>query len=200
MPPKRKTEPADPGRIKLARALYIFEDCFDFHTLSKRVELSPQTLRAACRHGEWEIDRLRVSRDPRTLEERQKRQEKMAECRVSVEEGCATLAVIRIDAQTVVAKALCVQAAQAETPRDVRDVARALGPAPADVTAARLSVGLTTEKVDTADSIDKYAGALAAFLDAVEPETSENDPSRTATPSSSGVARVDPASPLPTDR
>jgi hypothetical protein len=150
MPPKKhKTEPADPGRIKLARALYIFEDCFDFHTLSKRVGLSPQTLRVACRRGEWEIDRLRVSRDPRTLEERQKRQEKMAECRVSVEEGCATLAVIRIDAQTVVAKALCMQAAQAETARDVRDVARALGPAPADVTAARLAVGLSTEKTET---------------------------------------------------
>jgi len=122
----------------------------------------------------FETDKRRIWSSPEVQAVRAEQVADMADRRGRMETKCASLAEVRIDAQTTVASKLAIEAASAKGAQvekgyltDTQAVARALGSAAPDIEKARLSVGLTTDKPDNTDdsALSRYWEARLGRLE-----------------------------------
>jgi hypothetical protein len=164
---KRARELDDKGRAE-AKRLFLHDEMNEAQIAARLRVAAAYVMRLSNDEG-WldEVTRLCCCRE--YLDAHEKASKDLADCKVKIEVTHARTAVHRARAQHAVARGLAEEAASAVTPKQIHELARVLGPASADITSGRLSVGLTTEKVDTeSDDAKKlrsdFFGALHARL------------------------------------
>jgi hypothetical protein len=105
-----------------------------------------------------------LCQDPTYLRERQAQDDHLAKCRAAVETLGEEAGVLLMEAHVALLRKQAVQAHQAETPKQVADVARSLGPVAANMAAARNNVGLSTETIGIQGQGESFAAAMDSIF------------------------------------
>ncbi len=168
--PKQPVAPLTPDQKAQLADLYVVHG-LDPREIAERMGLDESAVTRAIRSDQRLVNqRAEVDADPGVLRAFRAETGRLAELRQVIRVQCADLETIRMRAQIATARKLERMADEAEAPRDVAAVARSLGPASQDVTAARLSVDLNTSKVEqTVDAVERITAVFerAGFI---EPE------------------------------